>query len=240
MKYLFILLFPISVIYSQSSLKLQNDIKVSLKPSEQTGYLVSANTSSLNPEKKKTILGIIYSFILPGMGEYYAGDYSTGKYFTIADGAFWGTYLGMSYYSSHLRDNYITYSRSNGGTTGEGKDDDYYANIGNYRDIYQYNDEMAFQRRFDEMYDENTHFWKWNTTGERKSYRNMWVSSQQTKNSLRFVVGAAILNRVASTVNAVRLIVRHNKGLEKENMTSVTVDYSHFNQSVNLNLVTNF
>lgn len=68
----------------------------------------------------------------------------------------------------------------------------------------------------------------------------MWVSSQQTKNSLRFVVGAAILNRVASAVNAVRLIVRHNKGLENENVTSVTVDYSHYNQSVNLNLISNF
>jgi hypothetical protein len=37
-------------------------------------------------QRKSPALAILYSILLPGMGELYAGDYSSGKYFTIADG----------------------------------------------------------------------------------------------------------------------------------------------------------
>jgi len=39
----------------------------------------------------------------------------------------------------------------------------------------------------------------------------MWVSSEQAHNDLRFVVGAMILNRIASMINAVRLVSAYNK-----------------------------
>jgi hypothetical protein len=44
----------------------------------------------------------------------------------------------------------------------------------------------------------------------------MWVSSEQSYNSLRFVVGALIINRIASAINAVRLVSAHNKQQAEE------------------------
>lgn len=240
MRYLLILLLPFSILYSQSSLELRNQTSaLSFNSGIETRLMNPVQPAGTDLQKKKPIIGILFSFLLPGMGEYYAGDYTTGKYFTIAEAAFWGTYMGMSYYSSYLKDNYITYSTTNAGASTVGKDDDYYANIGNYRDIYQYNDEMAFQRRFEKMYNEDTHYWKWNSVSERKAYRTMWVSSQQTKNNLRFVAGAMLLNRIASAINAARLVVKYNKGLEETSLSIVTVDYSFLTQSINLNFYTN-
>jgi hypothetical protein len=124
------------------------------------------------------------------MGELYADGYSSGKYFTIADGILWGTFIGMNVYSNWQKENYKSYAASHA--------DDF-------------NNEKALERNFDEMYNKERYFWKWETTAERKTFRSMWASSEQTSNDIRFVVGALILNRVASAINAVRLIAAYNK-----------------------------
>lgn len=194
-------------------------------------------------QKKSTGLAIVYSLLLPGMGELYADAYDSGVYFTIADGVLWGTYVGMNVYANWQKDRYISYSQTNAGVTPENKDEDYYATIGEYLDIDQYNDQQAFEYNFDEMYDTETHFWKWNTSEERKEYRNMWVSSEQTFNDVRFVVGALLLNRVISAINAVRLVSKYNNNLNQEvgwNVSLGVQSYPDNTSSYNINFITSF
>ena len=167
-------------------------------------------------QKKNTGLAILYSLLLPGMGELYADAYDSGIYFTVADGVLWGTYAGMNIYANWQKDRYISYSQSKAGVTTEGKDEDYYAIIGEYSSIDQFNDEKALERNFDEMYNTEKYFWKWNTSNEQKAYKSMWTSSEQTFNDVRFVVGALLLNRVVSAINAVRLVSRYNSNLSTE------------------------
>jgi hypothetical protein len=121
----------------------------------------------------------------------------------------------MSAYSSWQEDNYQTYAASQAGVDNSNKDDDYYATIGEYTSIESYKDQKALERNFDEMYTNEAYFWKWNSTEERKTYRDMWTSSEQTSNDIRFVVGGLILNRVASAINAARLVSSYNKSLEE-------------------------
>jgi len=194
-------------------------------------------------QKKSTGLAIVYSLLLPGMGELYADAYDSGVYFTIADGVLWGTYVGMNVYANWQKDRYISYSQTNAGVTPENKDENYYATIGEYLDIDQYNDQQAFEYNFDEMYDTETHFWKWNTSEERKEYRNMWVSSEQTFNDVRFVVGALLLNRVISAINAVRLVSKYNNNLSQEvgwNVSLGVQSYPDNTSSYNINFITSF
>jgi hypothetical protein len=167
-------------------------------------------------QKKNPGLAIVYSLLLPGMGELYADAYDSGVYFTIADGVLWGTYIGMNVYGNWQQDRYISYAQTNAGVSADNKDDDYYATIGEYLSVDQYNDQKAFERNFDEMYNTEQYFWKWNTSEERKNYRSMWVSSEQTFNDVRFVVWGLLLNRVVSAINAVRLVSRYNNNLSQE------------------------
>ena len=194
-------------------------------------------------QKKSTGLAIVYSLLLPGMGELYADAYDSGVYFTIADGDLWGTYIGMNVYGNWQKDRYITYAQTNGGITTENKDETYYATIGEYLDIDQYNDEKAFEYNFNEMYDIEKYFWKWNTSEERKNYRSMWVSSEQTFNDMRFVVWGLLLNRVVSAINAVRLVSRYNNNLSQEvgwNVTLGVQSYPDNTSSYNINFITSF
>lgn len=182
------------------------------------GYSLSANSTELLPqsaEKKNAGMAILYSVLLPGMGELYAEGYESGKYFTIAEAALWITYGGMKYHSNRQKDNYFSYAESYGGVTNmAAKNSDYYADIGNYLNINDFNDDMARQGQFSKMYNLTTHFWNWNSNAERKSYRELWTSSESWNNNLRFVVGGMILNRIASAINAVRLVSRYNKNIE--------------------------
>lgn len=214
-----ILLFSSSIIFSQTDdYKSIQELKNTLKYSDENYQASSFNLSSnLNNEKKSVGLGIVYSLLLPGMGELYADSYGSGKYFTIADGILWGTLIGMNAYSNWQEDNYKTYAASVANVVNnDKKDEDFYANIGDYTSVYSYNDQKALERNFNEMYDEEAYFWKWNTTDERRTYRDMWNSSETANNNIRFVVGGLILNRIVSAINAARLVSSYNKSLEEE------------------------
>jgi hypothetical protein len=194
-------------------------------------------------QKKSTGLAIVYSLLLPGMGELYADAYDSGVYFTVADGVLWGTYIGMNVYGNWQKDRYMSFAQTNADITTENKDDDYYATIGEYLSIDQYNDQKAFERNYDEMYDTEQYFWKWNTSEERKTYRNMWVSSEQTLNDVRFVVWGLLLNRVVSAINAVRLVSKYNNNLSQEvgwNVSLGVQSYPDNTSSYNINFITSF
>ena len=162
-------------------------------------------------QKKNAGLAVLYSLLLPGMGELYAGSYSSGKYFTIAEGSLWGIYFGMNSYSNWLKNNYKSFAAYNGSVNTSGKNADYYATIGQYMNIEEYNDAMNLERNFNAVYNTGEYYWKWNSPTDRKSYRNMWTGSEHVHNNLRFVVGALILNRLVSAINAVRLVSVYNK-----------------------------
>lgn len=174
-------------------------------------------------EKKNAGLAIVYSFLLPGMGELYADGYNSGIYFTVADGVFWGALAGLNIYGNWQQDNYKSFAQSNGGISNVGKDEDYYANISSYISVYEYNRGKELNREFGQVYDVKTHFWNWETNNERRKYREMWSSSENAYNSIRFAVGALVLNRIVSAINAVRLVNKYNKGLEENLSWNISV-----------------
>lgn len=188
-------------------------------------------------EKKSAGLAILYSLLLPGMGELYADAYNSGKYFTIAEGVLLGTYIGMSVHANSLEDNYKAYAVTNAEINTNGKDDSYYANISEFEDIVQYNNAKALERNFDQMYNTELYFWKWGSTEERQTYRSMWSSSEQTYNDLRFVVGLMLLNRVVSAINAARLVSAYNSRIDEQMSWSISLGMkSNYNLPTSLNL----
>lgn len=217
-------------------LQLENSVK-ELKQN----YKEELNSKILpeNASKKSTGLAILYSLLLPGMGELYADAYSSGKYFTIAEAALWGVYIGMNTYGNWQRDRYKEYAASNGSVNLTGKNSDYFATIGDYFSIYEYNNDQALNRDFNKIYNTESQYWLWKNNAERKTYRNMWVSSEQTFNNLRFIVGALIVNRIASAINAVRLVSAYNKRITEETSWNVSVGLSN-QQNLPTSLVFNF
>ena len=203
--------------FEEFKIDFQKNIKIDNKNIEQ----------EYKERKKNNGLAILYSLLLPGMGELYAGNYSSGKYFTIADGALWVGLAGVTIYSENQKDNYKAFLVSNGGATLEGKDSKYFADVGNYMSVYEYNHIMELDRSLSDVYNEESHYWRWASQDQRREYRSMWKSSETASNSTRFIVGALLLNRVASIINAIRLVNAHNKNLKKELGWEMSFNYSN-------------
>jgi len=215
----FIILLTTCLLTAQEKSILNLESKISISSHENSTNNIQIQKYADN-SKKSAALGILYSLLLPGMGELYADGYSSGKYFTIADGILWGTFIGMNVYANWQEENYKSYAASNAGVNNDGKDAKYYADISSYQNIDDFNNEKALERNFDEMYNnEEKYFWKWETTEERKTFRSMWTSSEQTTNDIRFVVGTLLLNRVASAINAARLVAAYNNRLEEDELS---------------------
>jgi hypothetical protein len=83
---------------------------------------------------------------------------------------------------------------------------------------------MSLEGNFSAMLDPKTQYWNWPSTSARENYRTLWVASENENNDLRFVVGALILNRVVSAINAVRLVTAYNKGLKTDLSWNVSIN----------------
>jgi hypothetical protein len=170
----------------------------------------------VDPQKKSVGLAVLYSLLLPGMGELYADGFGSGKYFLMAEGALWLTFTTFELYGNQLRDDARAFAFSRAGVNPAGKDDQYYVDIGNFLDIYDYNEKQLRDRELDKLYDPAAGFaWEWDSDASRATYRDQRISSENMYNNKKFVVAAILVNHVASAVNAARAAISHNSALDK-------------------------
>ncbi len=181
------------------------------------------NLVDIKKDKKNPTLAILYSVLIPGLGELYANNYKSGKYFTIADGILWGLFAGFNIYGNWKEDNYKTFAQLKGGVNLSGKDSDYFATIGIYISVEEYNRVKELNREFFKVYNPRTDFWKWENENQRREYRQLWLSSEQAYNNVRFAIGALILNRIISAINAVRLVNAYNKNILDESEFNINI-----------------
>lgn len=167
-------------------------------------------------EKKSPALAAIYSLLLPGMGELYAGGFSSGKYFLMAEGALWLTYGAFTVHGSSQQDDARTYALSRAGIDATGKDDQFYVDIGNFLSTEEYNDKQLRDRQPELLYSRaEGEGWTWESDATRAAYKDERLSSERTYNNRKFVVAAIVVNHIASAINAGRAAVAHNSAIDK-------------------------
>ncbi len=163
--------------------------------------------------KKSTGLAAIYSLLLPGMGELYAGGFESGKYFLIAEGALWLTYASFEIYGNQIRDDARAFAQAHAGVNPAGKNDQFFVDIGNYLNTDEYNQQKLRDHDVTKLYDDPTYQWAWDTDPSRSTFREQRIASDNMYNNRKFVVGAILINHVGSAINAVRAAISHNKAL---------------------------
>ncbi|MEE9431136.1 MAG: hypothetical protein V3V16_08855 [Melioribacteraceae bacterium] len=234
------ILFFYSTITAQSNRQLL-ELKKNIIPNSLEQNLPSTTFDLGNTtfEKKSKGLAVLYSLLLPGMGEFYADNYSTGQYFTIADAVAWSFVTGYSIYGNNQQDDYKAYAKTFGGVNVEDKEPEFFADISAYENIELFNTEKELNRQFDKTYDVQTHTWDWQNAAQRKEYRAMWTDSEGAFNNVRFAVGALIVNRIISAISAVRSVSAYNK--REENNVSWNINFgTRLNPNLPSGLVLNF
>jgi hypothetical protein len=188
-----------------------------LKPSvgaETESFALRLNLQSMGEQEKSVFRSVVYSLILPGMGELYAGGFESGKYFLIAESGLWLTFTSFEFYGHWVQNDARSFAASHASASIEGKDDQFFVNIGNFDNVYQYNEKKLRDRDLGSVYDPNGPFyWQWDSDASRARFKDLRVKSDNIFNNVRFVVAGIILNHIASAINAARITVRKNKEL---------------------------
>jgi len=160
----------------------------------------------LQTSKKSAVTAVLYSLLLPGMGELYADGFDEGRYSLIAEGGLWLTYFSFQQYGTWIQNDARSFATAHAGAQVSGKSDQYFVDLGNFVDTYEYNEKQLRDREIEKVYDANAgFFWKWESDIHRKEYRALRVSSERVLNNSRFVIASIVVNHVISAINAARL-----------------------------------
>jgi len=188
----------------------------SLKTAIQTANLEDKSQSSLlqSPQstpKKSVALAVAYSLILPGLGDFYAGNYSTGGYFMGAEGGLWLTYAGFRVYGDWLKQDARGFAVQKAGADFNGKDDQFAVNLTNFDNVFDYNAAKLRNRQFDLVYDPNSSFnWTWTSAQDRERYKYLRNRGEDVLHNSQFVIGVLFINRIIAAISAVRSTSNYN------------------------------
>ena len=164
-------------------------------------------------EHRSVLLAGVLSAILPGMGEWYAGDFGSGAISLSADGLLWMSYAGMKLQSKWIRDDARTAAVQNAQAQMAGKDAAFEVNIGNYMTTDEYNQAMLRNRQYDQVYSSPSSQWQWQSEQLRSDYRGMRIRSDEWNNNAKFAIAGLVVNRIVSVFAAARKAARFNRGL---------------------------
>ena len=162
---------------------------------------------------------LLYSLLLPGMGELSMGETGRGVGFLTAEGLIWANYAYWTV-AGHLRkDNFIEQAQLNAGVGTDQGSDDYWHLVGQYtsssgsgsdtyeeelrreaRDAYP-GDPAAQDAYVASKLPTGAQAWSWSSADLQQSYRDTRESSNSAYHHAKFSFGAAILNRVLSVVD---------------------------------------
>ncbi|MDQ3020927.1 MAG: hypothetical protein M3R36_10200 [Bacteroidota bacterium] len=250
MKFLIAAVINISLLlsvecYSQDgSMVKKNDIrnlKDEILKSPVSIKQLSINSSTA-PSQKSPAFALLLSVILPGAGHYYIGRMDVGKYFFGFDVASWIGLGAYEIYGNDLINDAKTFSVEHAKVTNTGdKDDNYFANVGNFNNIYEYNIDQLLFGEYGSLYDVNQYYWDWDNTSNRDVFESQRKASERAYNN-RIIFGSMLIaNRIVSGISAYLLTNKVNKKTSSINVEPELLYKENYSfDGVKINLSKNF
>jgi hypothetical protein len=160
---------------------------------------------------------VLYSLLLPGLGDYKLGNHGRAAAFFAVEGAIWISYGVFSAQGSAREEDYQELAVRFAGVDRTGHSDDYYALLREYdsSDVYETDlkDEGRFELRevlngaqMEDYFIENRIDdyapWQWDTYEHRLQYSEVRSSSKTAYRRADYMFAAAAANRVVSAIVA--------------------------------------
>jgi hypothetical protein len=172
---------------------------------------------AFDADKVNVTKATLFSFVIPGAGQWYAGERSRAGIFLASEGIAWAAFGYFETVGAIKRNDYRTYARANAGIDPAGKDDDFYRVLSFYDSREEYNGAGRIIEPTRPYYPDIRYWdWQWNSTEAREEYRNLRNQSSEAFNRGKFALGALVLNRLVSAVDAWRTAKSVNRRARME------------------------
>jgi hypothetical protein len=206
----------------------------------------SPTTEAARPRKSMWKAALL-SAAMPGAGEYYLGHKSKARVFFAAEAVSWAGFAAYKVYSHWKKDDLIRFANERASANLDGKSDDFFDLVGYYTSVRDYN---TFGRVFDPQrpyLDENSSdYWQWQSDHDRQVYRSLKNAGREANRRSKFMIGAAIINRIVSVIDAVRDARRQDRKIEdsfsstEQPRMRFSFDPMSSRHQVNMTLLTNW
>ena len=169
--------------------------------------------------EKSTSKAVLYSLLLPGLGQYYLGENNRAWTFFLTEGAIWTSFTILQVQGHIRRDGYKEYASVFAGISGNEHSDDFYREIGDFDSSEEYelyiksdgrsytypnSDYATIEEYFTDNRISDFEQWTWRSTEDRTHYYSLrWGSRLAFRRSL-YSLAAALGNRIFSAVYALR------------------------------------
>lgn len=249
-KLLFILTFTFAsgLLYAQNSSVISTEKAYGLSELRSTAETISDKKEIGGMGAKIELAGskspglaLVYSLLLPGAGHWYLDRMDVGKYFVGVEAASWTGLIALNIHGDNVAKDAHSYSVEHAQVTNpDGRDDDFYGNVGNFNSVYDYNNDKLTRGEYNLLYDVNANFWNWDSESNRDVFDVQRRDSERIYNN-RIIFGSFLIaNRIVSGISA--YIIAKNMNSKKSYSLTPEI-YSKKDKSfdgLGLNFVTNF
>jgi hypothetical protein len=206
------LLLSTATVAGQPSLRQALLVSAQQIPLKQSERLLVGEVEN---SKKSVLLGIAYSLILPGLGDFYARKGETGKYYLGADIALWLAYGGVQSYGHWVKNDARTYAVEKASANFSGKSAQFEVDLGNFDTVDDYNQAKLRNRQYELLYEAgSTYAWKWISADDRLRFKNERIRGDEIIRNSQFVVGALVINRIVAAISAARSVSDYNRNVQ--------------------------
>jgi hypothetical protein len=150
------------------------------------------------------------------MGESYVGKYGYTRLFLSLEVLGWSLFAANRINVASREEDYQNFAIQHAAINRQGKDDQYWIDIGKYGNIFQHNEQRRRERDLEGIYEESAiNFWRWDSNANRLFYDEQRIETREIERNEVFIIGAIVLNHLVSAINALRLAKAYNKEIDQ-------------------------
>lgn len=174
---------------------------------------------------------VLYSLLLPGLGDWKLGNRNRATTFFAVEGVIWASFIAFQIQGGDLEEEYQELAVRFAGVTSTDHSDDFYATIRDYDSAEEYEASIKNEGQFELLPDigsesldqyftdhrvEDFEPWLWASTDRRLQYSEVRSASKTAYRRADYMLAAAAANRVVSAIfayAAARSAAKHEVGL---------------------------
>jgi hypothetical protein len=196
---------------------------VTTQAQREVAWSAEAGSGETQDAPVSATKAVLYSLLLPGLGDYQLGNKGRATAFFAAEGIIWISYATFEVQGHQRQDDYEQLAVQFAGVSRTGHSDDFYARVREFDNSDQYEADVKNTGRQD-IYDE-THSlesinadalenyfvtnrvsdyepWTWASLDRRLQYSEVRSSSKTSYRRADYMLAAAVANRLVSAVVA--------------------------------------
>ncbi len=153
----------------------------------------------------RRVKAMLLSLLVPGLGEFYAGNRGWAYLFFGTEAAIWSGFAWQRIQGNLREDRYEEFAEVWAGVDkATGWDESYYTNLGRYPTYEDYR-VVAIRSQEGDLYPVEAH-WEWQTDERRLRYGDIRADSNRSFQRAEFIAASALLNRALSVVHVARSV----------------------------------